>query len=143
MTRASSFPVLPTRLATQWFELWLAAPQVMALRMTQVATPVWTTAARRALANEVQLMSSEKLAAAAESAWAVWLQLGQWQMQVALQAWQAAFAAPAALARGQLPTIARTASAAAALNQLTSRALAPVHRRVTANARRLRKRLRD
>lgn len=142
MTRASSFPVLPTRLATQWCELWLAAPQVMALRVTQAVTPVWTDAARRALAHEMRLMTGEKLAAVAESAWSVWRQLGQWQMQVGLQAWQAAFAAPAALARGRLPSTARTTSAAAALNQLTSRALAPVHRRVTANARRLRKRLR-
>lgn len=115
----------------------------MALRMTQAVTPVWTDAARRALANEMQRMAGEKLAAAAESAWAVWLQLGQWQMQVGLRAWQAAFAAPAALARGRVPSAARTPLAAAALNQLTSRALAPVHRRVTANARRLRKRLRD
>jgi hypothetical protein len=110
----------------------------MTMRMTQILTPVWTDAARRALTSEMQLMTSEKMAAAAESGWAVWLQLGQWQMQIGLQAWQAAFAAPAALARGQLPTVARTTSTAAAVHQLTSRALAPVHRRVTANARRLR-----
>jgi hypothetical protein len=114
----------------------------MALRMTQVFTPVWTDAARRALASEMQLMGSEKVAAAVESAWAVWLQLGQWQMQVGLQAWQAAVSAPAALARGQLPALTHTASAAASLQQLASRALTPVHRRVTANARRLCKRLR-
>jgi hypothetical protein len=114
----------------------------MTLRMRQLLAPAWTDAARRALTSEMQLMTSEKLAAAAESGWAVWLQLGQWQMQIGLQAWQAAFAAPVALARGQLPTVARTTSTAAALHQLTNRALAPVHRRVTANARRLRKRLR-
>lgn len=143
MTRRSSFPALPPQLATQWLELWITTPQVMALRMTQLFTPVWTDAARRTLAAEVQLMTSEKVAAAAESTWAVALQLAQWQMQVGLQVWQAALAAPAALARGQLPALAQTASATASMQQLASRALTPMHRRVTANARRLRKRLRD
>ncbi len=146
MARSTSF-VLAGRLTAQWLDLWVTAPQVIGLRVMQMATPVWTETAQRALAAEMHLMGSEKIAAAAESAWAVTLQLGQWQARVAMQAWRTALMGPAAPALGpfglvHLPAMA-PAAAAASLQRIASRALVPVHRRVTANARRLRKQLRD
>ncbi len=145
MARSTSLD-LAGRLAGQWLELWVAAPQVIGLRVMQMATPVWTETAQRALAAEMHLMGSEKIAAAAESAWAVTLQLSQWQTRVALQAWRAAWMTPVTPSvrhqPSNLPALA-PAAAAATLQRITSRALMPVHRRVTANARRLRQRLRE
>jgi hypothetical protein len=133
---------LAGRLAGQWLELWLAAPQVIGLRALQMATPAWTATAQRALATEMHRMGSEKIAAAMESAIAATMQLGQWQTRVALQAWRAALRAPSAPVRMRVPAMAPVA-AAASLQRIASRAHVPVHRRVTANARRLRKQLRD
>jgi hypothetical protein len=103
------------RNTTTFWEIAIAAPQVVAQRMQRMALAGPRPGARDR--REFTLMGQEKAEAFAES----WLAMGlrAWQAQQALGAWL--------LQQGLRPWLATAAAG-----------MKPVHRRVTANARRLR-----
>ena len=119
--------------ATQALELAWAVPQVVAHRVTRLATSGPQPSARDR--QEFQRMGSEKLAAFSEAAQAVvqqaWLAQARFAM-TALQPWWAPWAPQAHQA-----SLAAPARYLQDLAALPGQGLAPVHRRATANARRL------
>lgn len=146
------------RLLRQSAELALAAPQVVALRLAgMVAGGLPPDAHTR---GEYARMGIEKAIAAQQSLAAMSWQLFQMQQQWALQAmtqWMRLFTVPIAGTVGaqgalkSLPMLSWMPATDAALRspavemqrafvQIAQRGLAPVHRRATANLRRLRKR---
>lgn len=134
----------PVALASRLTELWFAAPQVIALRGLRMMTPARTEQARRSLGNELFLMNSEKILAAHESLWAVALETAHLQMQWTLR-WLAAWVAlPARIVHMPAAvTLPRAPGHLATAHRLAQRGLAPVHKRATANVRRLRRALRS
>ncbi|MGE5791752.1 MAG: hypothetical protein ACM36B_03610 [Bacteroidota bacterium] len=116
-------------------QMWLAVPQVIAMRGARIAAGGLAPGAddRRELAR----MVTEKTAAAGESAVAVTAQLWRigWDLSLAPMRWWWATWTHAA-------TRARLASPAVTSARIVDGALAPVRRRVTANAKRLRRRKR-
>jgi len=110
------------RLATQAFELSLAAPHVMAHRLARLAFAGPSPSARDR--REFHRMGAEKLAAFCESWSAMYLAL--WRANLNLALWPSQMWSPAWGARTGLGIL--------------GRGLAPIHRRATANARRLRRR---
>ncbi|MCG2595387.1 hypothetical protein LZ009_21625 [Ramlibacter sp. XY19] len=104
-------------LSRQAGELALAVPQVVAHRLTRMALAGPTLSARDR--KEFQGMGQEKLVAF----WQSWFGMG-WAMA---QMWQKAWLA--ALQGARMPSI--------DTNHILSQALAPVHRKATANAKRL------
>lgn len=117
------------KLSTQMSELALAAPQVVAHRLTRMALAGAQPSARDR--REFARMSSEKRAAFNESWLAMGLQAWRVQQQMALAFWQAAWM-PWAGAR--LPSATQWQSAALGV---LGQGLKPVHRRAVANAKRL------
>ena len=118
------------------FELSLAAPQVIALRSMMMLSPASAGSTRTA--QEVVRMSAEKLQAWQESMTAMGAQMQRAQQEWALGAmrqWWSAWLTP-----WQLPRSA-PAPGAAEIQRTVARVmhsgLTPVHRRATANARRL------
>lgn len=107
----------PSPLSLATAELALAVPQVVAHRMTRLALagPVWNARDRR----EFQGMGHEKVVAF----WQSWFAMGWAMTQVMQKSWLAL------LQGARVPLIDMT--------EVASRGLAPVHRRATANARRL------
>jgi hypothetical protein len=106
-----------TRLARQVTELSVAAPQVVAHRLTRLALagPLPNARDRR----EFYTMGQEKL----HAFWQSWFAMG-WAMAEAMQqSWLAL------LQGARVPLL--------DAHQVLSRGIAPVHRRATANARRL------
>lgn len=119
MTRRRAKP-LPLQLA----ELAFAAPQVVAHRVTRMALAGPAPSARDR--REFHQMGAEKLAAAGEAWFAMWVQAFHAQQQLALGMLKtAALPSTAALTRAGLGVL--------------GHGMAPVHRRAVANARRLAK----
>lgn len=116
-------------LARHVTELALAAPQVVAHRMTRMALAGAKPSARDR--REFKLMSAEKKAAFQESWQAMGLHAWRAQQQMAMQMWQAAWM-PWAGARG--PSASQWQSA---MLGVLGKGLKPVHRRAVANAKRL------
>ena len=121
---------------TSWFELmrmgsemWLAAAEVVPRRVARMATA--KVPLNRRDRKEFSVMGSEKIDAAV--------------LGLNACAWELALAAPRIAARNlkQLRVLGTSMSAATgnteALIKLTTTALKPAHKRVSANARRLRK----
>jgi hypothetical protein len=118
------------RLATQSLELAIAAPQVVAQRLTRMAVCGPTPSARDR--REFSQMGSEKVLAFCHSWSAMWSQAmqSQWQLAQALSA-----ATLAGSSSGASAAAGRAAHAAA--TRILSAGLAPVHRKAVSNARRL------
>jgi len=106
-----------TKLSRQAGELALAVPQVVAHRMARMALAGPTLSARDR--KEFHGMGQEKMVAF----WQSWFGMG-W---AATQMWQKAWIA--GLQGARVPSI--------DTNRILSQGLAPVHRKATANARRL------
>lgn len=146
----SGFGADPARVwwdnAVKLWEIGVRAPQVMALRSMQLATsgPFLDAAARR----EAWVMGPEKLAAVVEASLAVMHESAHWQQTFAahamsswLQMWLALPGGGAgrrnavrATRRVEARGAVRSAAGAA---RISAAAIAPFHRRVTSNARRL------
>ena len=109
----------PARLAHQAAELAFAVPQVMAHRLTRLALAGPRPNARDR--REFHAMGQEKLLAF----WQSWFAMGWAVVESCQQAWLAT------LQGARVPLLDAEA--------ILSRGLAPVHRRATANARRLAK----
>jgi len=118
-------------LVTKTAQLALAAPQVVAHRMARMATAGAQPSPRDR--REFHRMGAEKAAAFTESWQAMALHAVQVQQALAASWLQAAWS-PSAFAR--LPATATAQLQNAALGVL-SKGLAPVHRKATANAKRL------
>jgi hypothetical protein len=106
-----------TRLARQATELAVAVPQVMAHRLTRMALsgPVPSARDRR----EFHGMAQEKV----HAFWQSWFAMGWGMVQATQQAWMAV------LQGARVPLLDTQA--------ILSHGLGPVHKRATANARRL------
>jgi hypothetical protein len=104
-------------LTRQAAELAIAVPQVMAHRLTRMALagPVLSALDRR----EFNGMAQEKV----HAFWQSWLAMGWAMVQASQQAWLAA------LQGAQVPMIDTQA--------ILAKGIAPLHRKATANARRL------
>lgn len=124
------------RLTQQSAELMIAAPQVVAHRVTRMvqAGPRPGERDRR----EFQLMGAEKLAAFGEAWQAMALQMWKAQWQLAASMWQGGWAGAwtAPMARPWTPAAWSAFWPSAALDVL-NQGIAPVRRRASANARRL------
>lgn len=119
-------------LATQTAELALAAPQVVAHRLTRMALAGHTPNARDR--KEFQQMGAEKVAAFQESWMAMYLQAWRVQQQMMATAMQSFW----------MPWSRMGGSSTNALEQwqkatigILGQGMAPVHRRAVANAKRL------
>jgi hypothetical protein len=116
-------------LTSKMGELALAAPQVVAHRMTRMALAGAQPSARDR--REFALMGKEKQVAFQESWMAMGMQAWRVQQQMALALWQAAW----------LPGLHKRAPSASqwqsAMLGVLGQGLKPVHRRAVANAKRL------
>ena len=114
-----------TRLATQAVQLGIAAPQVIAHRVARMAGagPVWSARDRKEFTGIV----TEKQIAFTQSWFAAMTEIARMQQQWLLSL--ATAASPATQRRRARAGVAR----------LGSRALAPIHAKAVANARRLAK----
>lgn len=135
MNKASRRKAL--RIGMQTAEMMLAVPQVVAHRLGRIQSAGKDTTARDR--REFQLMGEEKFAAFGESWEQMTLQMLKANQQMA-QTWAAVWFAPlriptSAAARRSLTRAAAQAQGSA-LSVMGS-GLAPVHRRATANAKRL------
>lgn len=121
------------RLAAQAVELSLAAPQVVAHRVTRMARA--GAAPSAADRREFTRMGAEKVAAF----WQSWFAMGQSAWQQQWQLWAGLWSWPVARGTGR-----RTPAAAGRLAEAASRVLAaglaPVHGRAVSNAKRLARR---
>jgi hypothetical protein len=115
-------------LAAKLTELMVAAPQVMAIRLSRMAAAGnQPTAKDRA---EMHRMGNEKLVAFSQSWLAMWM--NWWMMPLRLMpAWAGV------LGGGPRSRAALRGATVRASNALLAAGLAPVHRTATANARRL------
>jgi hypothetical protein len=136
------------RTVTDAAQIWSAAPQVISLRSARVFADGF--ASRADTRRELERMVQEKIAAAGESAAAVALQVWRMNWELALtplrlwwgMAGAGARRASFMTAGGLLPVAPVTApkQLAVAASRIVQSGLAPVRRRVTANAKRLRRR---
>lgn len=119
-------------LATQTAELALAAPQVVAHRLTRMALAGHTPSARDR--KEFHLMGAEKVAAFQES----WMAMAMQAWRVQMQMWTSAMQAFWMPWGRVMPTSGQAMAQwqRAALGIL-GQGMAPVHRRAVANAKRL------
>jgi hypothetical protein len=123
----------------EWWKLALSAseiawysPQVVQKRTKRLlAAPTLMRAADR---KEATRMVAEKLQAGQEAQWALWQQSLAMQQRLWTDLWSAALAGRSP--QGSLRRAGRRSARDSA--QLAQRVLAPVRRRVKANARRLR-----
>lgn len=113
----------PARLALQWAELGVAAPQVVAHRMTRLALAGSPMSARDR--KEFTGMVAEKQVAFAQAWMAMFTEGWRLQQQMAL-AWL-----------GGATATRQSALARKGAARIAGAGLAPVHRKATANARRL------
>ena len=108
----------PRRLSHQATELAVAVPQVMAHRLTRLALAgPWPNARDR---REFHVMGQEKI----HAFWQSWFAMGWALVEATQQAWMAM------LKGARVPFV--------DVHHVLARGMAPVHRRATANARRLR-----
>ncbi len=126
--RSKSALALNTRVA----ELAIAAPQVVAHRLTRMALAGATPNARDQA--EFKLMSDEKMAAFQESWMAMSAQALRAQQQMAMRFWQSAMFPWMNGFKLAWPTQQALQSA---MVGVASKGLAPVHRRAVANSKRL------
>ncbi|MEO7244748.1 MAG: polyhydroxyalkanoate granule-associated phasin [Rubrivivax sp.] len=127
-TRRTSRPT--RRLATQSVELAIAAPQVVAQRLTRMALAGASPSAKDR--REFSQMGQEKVLAFYQSWSAMWMQACQSPWQLAHSFGRAALSgspARAAAAAGH--------AASAAATRILSAGLAPVHGKAVSNAKRL------
>lgn len=123
------------RMGKQATEVMLAAPQVVIHRLGRMNTARPSARDRR----ELQLMSSEKIAAFGESWNRMAVQMLKANQQMA-QAWTSAWSLPLGItssAAARKSFLRAAAQMQGATLQVLASGLAPVHRRATANARRL------
>lgn len=120
------------RLATQVTELALAAPQVVAHRLTRMAQAGHTPSA--ADRREFEAMGAEKLAAFQESWLAIGAEAWQQQQRAALSVMRSFMTPWTTSPTAWLPTSAQATQNSVAL---WGAAMRPVHRRAVANAKRL------
>lgn len=123
------------RVSKQATELMFAAPQVVIHRLGRMNTARPSARDRR----ELQLMSSEKFAAFGESWNQMAVQMFKANQQMA-QAWTSAWSFPfgfTSSAAARKSFLRAAAQMQGATLQVLASGLAPVHRRATANARRL------
>jgi hypothetical protein len=121
-------------------ELSLAAPQVVALRSLMLLS---SSAGRAGTAQEVVRMSTEKVQAWQESITAMTLQMQRAQQEWALAAvrqWWSAWTVPWQMTASRAGP--RPLEMERAISRIVHDGLAPVHRRATANAKRLSRRKR-
>jgi hypothetical protein len=114
------------RSLAKFAELSVAAPQVVALRTARMLAAGANPGARER--RELERMGTEKMLAFWESMNAMALEMAKAQQQYALFAmrqWWSPWVSPA--------------SVAASATKVLEKGLAPVHKRASANARRLRK----
>jgi hypothetical protein len=112
-------PRNPARLSRQASELAIAVPQVVAHRLGRMALAgPWPNARDR---REFHTMGQEKVLAF----WQSWFAMGWAMVEAAQQAWIAM------LQGARVPLV--------DVHHVMARGMAPVHRKATANARRLRK----
>ncbi|TJZ78858.1 polyhydroxyalkanoate granule-associated phasin [Chitiniphilus eburneus] len=125
---SSSNPFLAfwTNQLTLW-EIWWATPQVMTHRLTRMARAGHTPSVRDQ--REFSRMGTEKVDAFSRAGWAMGLELWRAQQQWWL-AWLRAWPLP-----GGTLTLPRFQPVN--YHRVMARGMAPVHRRVTANAKRL------
>jgi hypothetical protein len=121
-------------------QIWMDAPQVILMRSARVGMDGF--APRADTRRELARMVHEKTAAAGESATAVALQMWRTNWELALmpmRLWWSMWAGPARSSPfGPVPAASNQLLAAA--SKIVPSGLAPVRRRVTANAKRLRRR---
>jgi hypothetical protein len=121
-------------------QIWMAAPQVILMRSARVGMDGF--APRADTRRELARMVHEKTTAAGESATAVALQMWRTNWELALMPMRLWWGMWAGAARwsplGPVPLASRQLVAAA--SKIVPSGLAPVRRRVTANAKRLRRR---
>jgi hypothetical protein len=138
---------------TQWWrmvdgaaQIWLVAPQVIAMRSARMLADGF--APRAGTRREIARMVNEKTAAAGESATGMAFQLWRTNWELALmparlwwRAWSGATRwTPFAPAGDLLAMATAPQRLATAASRIVPSGLAPVRRRVTANAKRLRRR---
>jgi hypothetical protein len=111
--------------AVRLVELGMHAPMIAGARLARMAAEGCTPSARGR--REMSGMVLEKQVAFAQAFSAMWIEAWRMQTQLALS-WMSA-----------APSVARTARLAqAGMERIAAQGLAPVHRTVMANARRLR-----
>ena len=122
-----------TRLSRQALELSIAAPQVVAQRVTRMVMAGPNPSARDQ--KEFKQMSDEKITAFYQSWLAIWGQMFRSQLAFS----QAFFlAATSAVLAGKQPSSAATLSMLnREVNKVWSAGMAPVHRKAVSNAKRL------
>lgn len=118
-----------TALARKAAEVAWAAPQVITQRLTRMA--VAGSSPTAADKREMHRMGAEKMAAFCESWLAMGMEAARFQQRTLMSMFT-----PAWLGGGRAPSAKRSAMA------MLGQGLAPVHRRVTANAKRLAKKKR-
>lgn len=125
------------RMSKQAAELMFAVPQVVAHRLGRMNSGSPSARDRR----ELQLMGSEKIAAFGES----WSQMAMQMLKVnqqMAQAWASVWSSPFRITSGAAASksmLRATAQMQGATLQVLASGLTPVHRRATANAKRLRR----
>jgi len=135
MNKASRRKAL--RIGMQTTEMMFAVPQVVSHRLGRVKTSSAGTRARDQ--REFQLMGAEKFAAFGESWTKMTIQMLKANQQIT-RAWASAWSTPfrmptrAAARRSLVRSVAQLQGSALSI---VSSGLAPVHRRATANAKRL------
>jgi hypothetical protein len=126
-------------------QIWIAAPQVISLRSARLLAGGFAAPAdtRRELVRMVQ----EKAAAAGESATAMALQVWKTNWELALMPLRLWSGIAASATRPKMPAallpvgrVAAPKELAVAASRIVQSGLTPVRRRVTANAKRLRRR---
>lgn len=121
------------RLATQTLELSLAAPQVVAQRLTRMALAGAHPSARDR--QEFTLMGAEKMLAFQQSWAAMWMQA--WRMQMEMAQTMATATLKAAMGGGAPRPSAWMAQLPQAATRMMAAGLTPVHGKAVANAKRL------
>ena len=136
MTRRRSPSIgRPAPAVVKAFELSMAAPQVIAMRSLMLLS---SGAGRAGTAQEVVRMGAEKVQAWQESMTAMTLQAQRAQQEWALAAmrqWWSAWTTPWQMTASRAAP--RPLEVQRAISNIVNSGLAPVHRRATANAKRL------
>ena len=127
------YPPSNKRLSQQALELSIAAPQVVARRMAQMALAGPNPSAKDQ--KEFKQMSDEKVAAFYQSWSAIWAQMFRSQLAIAQTMTSVA---TKAMLSGRSPSMAATfETMASEASKVMSAGLNPVHRKAVSNAKRL------
>lgn len=127
------YPAPSKRLSRQALELSIAAPQVVAQRVTRMALAGAVPSARDQ--KEFKQMSDEKVTAFYQSWTAIWAQMYKSQFAIAQTMISAV---TTAMVAGKQPSATSTLSVLSReTNKVLSAGIAPVHRKAVSNAKRL------